>query len=246
MLKLWYYPKGDTYHVVHETTAESGCIDVSGSAEHIAEAMFKGIEVPPICKFKPLPEGPYDVLLADPAWNYVTYSGSGAPARGDQPYDTVPLATLMRLPVQEITAPDCALVMWYLGSHLEQALTLGRMWGFDYKTDLLTWVKTGKTDPDVRPISMGHWSRKQVEQALLFTRGNPKRWDAGVRQLIEVEEHVIHAPKREHSRKPDEQYDRLGRLFGPKARKVELFARYKVEGWDGWGDEYPEDEYGGL
>ena len=46
---------------------------------------------------------------------------------------------------------------------------------------------------------------------------------------------MIFAPKREHSRKPEEQYDRLERLVaGPY---VELFARQSHEGWATWGNE---------
>ena len=73
----------------------------------------------------------------------------------------------------------------------------------------------GKHDPNVRPIGMGKWVRKQVEYSLLFSRGKPSRLEAGVRQLMETGDNVIYAPKREHSRKPDERIDilraRLGR-----------------------------------
>jgi N6-adenosine-specific RNA methylase IME4 len=82
---------------------------------------------------------------------------------------------------------------------------------------------------------MGKWSRKQTEQALLFSRGKPSRLEAGVRQLFESDEHVIFAPKREHSRKPDEQYDRIERLCG--GPYVELFARQSRFDWDSWGNE---------
>lgn len=187
--------------------------------------------------FAGLQRNGYGLILADPAWSWVSYAGKGsAPHRtADEPYKVMTRDDLLALPVADLAAPDCVLIMWTIGSHLDQAIELGRAYGFTYKTDVLVWVKTGKNDPNVRPISMGKWSRKQTETALLFSRGSPSRLDAGVRQLLETDCHVIYAPKREHSRKPDEQYDRIERLCaGPY---VELFARTQRPGWDAWGDE---------
>lgn len=185
----------------------------------------------------PLPSGPYGCILADPPWSWVSYSGKGsAPHRTeDAPYEVLTLDELRALPVAGVAAKDCVLIMWVIGSHLDQAIELGRQWGFTYKTDVFNWVKVGKNDPSVRPISMGKWSRKQTEYALLFTRGKPSRIEANVRQLIESDAHVIYAPKREHSRKPDEQYERIERLcHGPF---LEMFARSTRAGWDAWGNE---------
>jgi N6-adenosine-specific RNA methylase IME4 len=186
--------------------------------------------------FAGLKRNAYGLILMDPPWSFTTYTGQGAPQRTAEPhYPVMGLDDLKSLPVVDLAAKDCALVLWVIGSHLEKAFELGRALGFTYKTDLLTWVKVGKNDPRVRPISLGFWSRKQTEQALLFTRGSPSRLDAGVRQLIETNGHVIHAPKREHSRKPEEQYERLERLVaGPR---VELFARQSRADWTTWGHE---------
>lgn len=187
--------------------------------------------------FKGLRRNAFGLILADPPWPYQTYSGLSIPHRGKtMPYNPMPMDELLAMPVADLAAPDCALCLWTFGAHLEQTLVLGATWGFTYKTDLLVWVKTGKNDPNVRPIGMGHWSRKQAEYMLLFTRGSPKRLDAGVRQLIETNDHVIHAPKpQDHSRKPQDAYGRLERLVaGPR---IELFARQQQPGWTAWGDE---------
>lgn len=191
-----------------------------------------------------IPDGPfagltqngYGVILCDPPWSWVSYAGKGtAPHRtAEEPYATMTAEELLALPVGDLAAKNCALIMWVIGSHIEQAIALGRHWGFEFKSDCLTWVKVGKSDPTVRPIGMGKWTRKQVEQALIFTRGKPKRLSGGVRQLIEADE-VIYAAKREHSRKPVEQYERIESLVaGPY---VELFARERHEEWDAWGDQ---------
>lgn len=181
--------------------------------------------------------GGYGCILADPAWSWVSYAGKGsAPHRTDEdPYEVMSLDEMKALPVADLAADDCVLIMWVIGSHLDQAIELGRHWGFTYKSDAFVWVKTGKNDPAVRPISMGKWVRKQVEYSLLFSRGKPSRLDAGVRQLIETGDNVIYAPKRRHSEKPDEQYERIERLCG--GPYVELFSRKSREGWDAWGNE---------
>jgi len=184
----------------------------------------------------PLPPGKFGLILVDPAWAFTGYNSVGTPHRTEEDhYDVMSLEDMKAIPVADAAADDCALIMWVIGSHLDQALELGRAWGFTYKTDCFTWVKVGKHNPAVRPISMGHWSRKQTEQALLFTRGRPKRIEAGVRQLFETDEHVIFAPKREHSRKPDEQYDRIERLVG--GPYLEMFARTTHPGWSAWGNQ---------
>jgi N6-adenosine-specific RNA methylase IME4 len=40
----------------------------------------------------------------------------------------------------------------------------------------------------------------------------------------------------EHSKKPYDQYSKINRLY-PNAKKLELFARRPVDGWDVWGNE---------
>ncbi len=183
--------------------------------------------------FAGLIQNGYGMIEADPAWSWTSYAGkSSAPHRTEAaPYEVMSLDELKALPVADLAAKDCLLNMWVIGSHLDQAIELGRHWGFTYKSDGLVWVKTGKNDPAVRPIGMGKWVRKQVEYSLLFSRGKPSRNSGGVRQLIETD--VIYAARREHSRKPDERYGRIESLVdGPY---VELFSRTTSPGWHVWG-----------
>lgn len=187
--------------------------------------------------FAGLQQNGYGLIEADPAWGWTSFSGkASAPHRTEEaPYPVMTLDEMKALPVGDLAAKDCLLNMWVIGSHLDQAIELGRHWGFTFRSDGFVWVKTGKHDPSIRPITMGKWVRKQVEYSLLFGRGKPSRLDAGVRQLIETGENVIYAPRREHSRKPDERIERLERLVaGPR---IELFTRQERAGWDAWGNE---------
>lgn len=131
------------------------------------------------------------------------------------------LADMRRLPIRRLAEKDCALFMWVVDSHFPDALKLAKSWGFQFKTCAFVWVKT-QADGSPR-IGMGYWSRKMTEQCWLFTRGSPARVGKGVRQIIE-------APRREHSRKPDEIYERIQALVG--GPYCEIFARQRYEGWD--------------
>jgi N6-adenosine-specific RNA methylase IME4 len=176
-----------------------------------------------------IPSGPFGVILADPPWAFKTWSGKHAtPHRtANDHYVTRKVSALAELPVLASAARDCVLFMWTVDSHIDEAIELGKAWGFKFKTRAFTWRKLTKDRSRAR-ISMGYWTRKQTEICLLFTRGAPKRLSKGVREIID-------APIREHSRKPDEQYERIEALVaGPY---LELFARQTRDGWESWGDQ---------
>lgn len=180
-----------------------------------------------------LPAGPFGCILADPPWAFRTFAGTDAvPTVAADPYPTMTLDDLKAMPVEAVAAPDCALFMWIVGAHLVEALELGAAWGFSYKTDAFIWTKPRGATPDLfqqqHSIGMGYWTRKQAEICLLFTRGKPKRIGKGVRQIIE-------APRREHSRKPDETHQRIMDLVG--GPYLELFAREARPGWTVWGNQ---------
>lgn len=163
----------------------------------------------------------YGAILCDPPWRFTTYDRKKAVAgRAADPYPTMTIGEMCMIPVHEMYARDCVLFMWAVDSHLDQALYLGQQWGFTYKTIGFIWDK-GR-------MGMGFWSRKEAEVCLLFTRGHPKRLSGGVRQ-------IIREPRREHSRKPEGQYQRIVSLVG--GPYLELFARQTRPGWDQWGNE---------
>jgi N6-adenosine-specific RNA methylase IME4 len=185
-----------------------------------------------------LPSGPFGCILADPPWSFLTYGKKRTiPHRGaEEHYGTMTAEELRAMPVADVAARDCALFMWIVDSHLDEALDLGRAWGFAFKTIAFVWCKTtaeehqmGFFPPEtVHRIGMGYWTRKQSELCLLFTRGKPRRLDKGVRQIIQ-------SPRREHSRKPDETFARVEALVG--GPYLELFAREARPGWAAWGNQ---------
>lgn len=167
--------------------------------------------------------GGWSLILADPPWRFKSFDGQSAvPTQGADPYETMTLDDLMAMNVRGIAAKNSLLVMWTIGTHLEMAMRLGKVWGFSFVTDLFVWDKGDK-------IGMGYHTRKQAEICLLFKRGK------GLPVKSHSVRQIIRAPKREHSRKPDEQYAALDALYGTDLRRLELFARHQRPGWTAWG-----------
>jgi N6-adenosine-specific RNA methylase IME4 len=174
----------------------------------------------------------YDVILADPPWEYDDKALAGKRGAGCK-YDLMSDEQLEGLPVGQLAAPDCALLVWATMPKLRNALALIHRWGFEYRTVAFTWVKLNASGIGYF-TGMGHWTRANAELCLLGIRGAPARCDAGVSQIVA-------ARIRQHSRKPDEVYTKIERLFGD-VRRIELFARHRREGWDGSGNEIPEEK----
>jgi len=163
----------------------------------------------------------FGILYADPPWRL----GGG---KGCPPYPCLCTGDICALPVEGIAAPDCALFLWAVYSHLPDALAVIRCWGFTYKTCAFTWVKRTPRDTGFF-LGRGYWTHSNPEVCLLATRGRPERVGTGVANLVV-------SPRREHSRKPDEVRDRIVTVCGDLPR-AELFARQKVPGWSAWGNE---------
>lgn len=195
----------------------------------------------------------YRALLVDVPWQMRMWSdkGRGRCPDGADPrsqqfvarhYETMPLEEVRALPVNHLAADDCILFMWAIDPMLPEAIEMGRHWGFEYRTVAFYWAKMRRVDSRrgevfsdtaerMFPMGTGYWTRANPEPCLLFVRGSPKRLSRAVRKLIV-------APRREHSRKPDETHSRIEALCG--GPYAELFARRHRPGWDCWGDQLEE------
>ena len=144
-------------------------------------------------------------------------------------YTTMDLQEICRLPVSEIVAPRAHLYLWVPNALLAEGMQVMKSWGFTYKTNIV-WYKVRKDGgPDRRGV--GFYFRNVTEMILFGVRGTNVRTLQPARSLP----NMIIARKREHSRKPDEQYGIIERCsWGPY---LELFARCGRPGWHQWGDE---------
>lgn len=180
--------------------------------------------------FDPLPEGPFQVVYADPPWSYrgqVQHGGRdvGYTSSSEAFYDTVAIEDLMTLPVINMRDQQGAVCfMWTAGPILEDSLNLMRAWGFQYKQIAFVWEKAGRINP-------GYYTCTSCEYVLVGThRKIPQpRGARNVRQFHSE-------PRTLHSRKPEEIARRIEEMF-PEQRKIELFARAPREGWAVWGKE---------
>lgn len=165
-------------------------------------------------------------ILADPPWYFRNFSAKGEEKNPVAHYDCMSTDDIAALPVSQLAAPDCALLMWATAPMLPDAISLMSAWGFTFKS-AGAWAKQSKTG-EKWAFGTGYCFRSAAEFFLLGTIGKPKIQSRSVRNLIV-------APVREHSRKPDCQYEMAEQLFeGPY---VELFSRTSREGWQSWGND---------
>lgn len=177
----------------------------------------------------------YNIVYADPPWRFAAWSHRGEGKGASRHYECMTLEDICELPVAEMCAEDAALFLWVVQPMLPEALAVMNRWGFSFRTVAFVWVKMPPTwtqyDRRIKPrLGLGYHTRSGAEQCWLGIRGKGyKRHAQGVEQ-------VLHAPIREHSRKPDEIAARIEALVGEVPR-IELFAREKRQGWDSWGDQ---------
>lgn len=172
----------------------------------------------------------FRTILADPPWRFVNRTGKVAPEhRRLNRYETLTTEDICRLPVAEIAESTAHLYLWTPNALLPDALRVMEAWGFAYKTNLI-WRKVRK-DGGSDGRGVGFYFRNVTEMILFGVRGRNARTLAPGRRQV----NYIESRKREHSRKPDDQYD-LIEACSP-APALELFARGARAGWTYWGDQ---------
>lgn len=173
--------------------------------------------------------GPFSTILADPPWRFMNRTGKVAPEhRRLSRYDTMTTAAIRSLPVAEVATENAHLYLWVPNALIADGLRVMKSWGFTYKSNIV-WAKRRKDGgPDGRGV--GFYFRNVTELILFGVKGKMRTLAPGRRQV-----NMIETRKREHSRKPDEQYDVIEACSpGPY---LELFARYARRGWTSWGIE---------
>jgi N6-adenosine-specific RNA methylase IME4 len=175
----------------------------------------------------------FGTILADPPWQFQNRTGKVAPEHKRlNRYGTMTLDEICALPVQEVAAEPSHLYLWVPNALLPDGLKVMDAWGFKYVSNIV-WEKVRKDgEPDGRGV--GFYFRNVTELLLFGTRGkNARTLDPGRSQV-----NVMRTRKREHSRKPDEQYQIIENCsWGPR---LEMFSRGKRPGWTVWGNQADE------
>lgn len=186
--------------------------------------------------FEGLPYRHFRCIVADPPWQFASNSVEKPGRNARRHYQCMPLADIAALPVERYVAPQAILFMWVTGPFLVEGyhLPVMRAWGFEPSAIGFVWVKLNMrasphffTQKDLFSGG-GFTTRKNAEYVVIGKRGRSVRQDAGVQE-------VIISPRRQHSRKPTESYERIERYCeGPR---LELFGRQQRNGWTVLGNE---------
>ena len=224
LMKIYWTKLREILPIVDKDNYE----DWLDKAEHLSRSdLIEEIKETKRLPVLPLPEGKYNVIYADPAWEYDRTIGQGVAI---EQYELMPLEKIKDLKVNDLAAEDCLLFLWATFPKLIEALEVIKAWGFEYKTVAFTWVKTNKNN-DKPFFGIGSYFKSNAEVCLLATKGEPHKFvkDNSISS-------IIMSPLREHSRKPDEAREMIDRLVGD-IPKIELFSRKKYVNWDNWGNQ---------
>ena len=175
----------------------------------------------------------FKTILADPPWQFQNRTGKVAPEHKRLArYGTMTLDDIKALPVAGAAADTAHLYMWVPNALLPDGLAVLQAWGFHYKSNIV-WQKIRKDGgPDGRGV--GFYFRNVTELLLFGVRGkNARTLQPGRTQV-----NILSTRKREHSRKPDEQFELIQSCSpGPY---LELFARGQRPNWTIWGNQADE------
>ncbi len=177
----------------------------------------------------------FGTILADPPWQFQNRTGKVAPEHKRlNRYGTMTLDEICDLPVGQISADPSHLYLWVPNALLPEGMRVMEAWGFRYISNIV-WHKIRK-DGGSDGRGVGFYFRNVTELLLFGVRGkNARTLDPGRSQV-----NMIQSRKREHSRKPDEQYKIIEECsWGPR---LEMFSRGTRRGWTTCGNQ-ADDSY---
>lgn len=177
----------------------------------------------------------FKTVLADPPWQFQNRTGKVAPEHHRlSRYGTLTLDEIKGLPISSVASDTAHLYLWIPNALLPQGIEVMHAWGFQYKSNIV-WHKIRK-DGGSDGRGVGFYFRNVTELVLFGVRGKNARTLAPGRRQV----NYLCSRKREHSRKPDEQYALIESCSpGPY---LELFARGVRPAWVTWGNQ-ADDSY---
>jgi len=176
----------------------------------------------------------FATVMADPPWRFTNRTGKVAPEHKRLArYPTMELQDICDLPVADHLEDTAHCYLWVPNALLPDGLNVLQAWGFEYKSNII-WHKVRK-DGGSDGRGVGFYFRNVTEVILFGVRGKNARTLAPGRRQV----NLFGTRKREHSRKPDEQYDIIESCsWGPY---LELFGRGKRKNWTVWGNQADDD-----
>ena len=163
--------------------------------------------------------GRYHTLVIDPPWPMEKIERELFPQQHGFDYPTMNEDELVALPIP--ASDDAHVFLWTTQKFLPMALRLLDAWEVRYICTFV-WHKPGGFQPFGLP-------QYNCEFVLYARRGSLRFLDTKALPAC------FSAPRREHSRKPDEFYDLVRRVT--VAPRIDLFSREPRDGFDQWGNE---------
>jgi len=175
----------------------------------------------------PLPSDKYRILYADPPWKYGNAGIIGETdhyGHVERHYPAMSIEELCAMgeEIKAVTEPDAVLFLWVTSPMLEDSFRLIKAWGFKYKTSMI-WDKVKH--------NFGYYCSVRHELLLICTRGS---CTPDGTKLYDSVQSIPRSDK--HSEKPAFFREMIDELY-PHGKRLELFAREWVEGWEIWGNE---------
>jgi len=177
-----------------------------------------------------LPEGIFDVIMADPPWSYDQAASLKTQIETGH-YFTLNVQEIIEYQdksgklITDLFAENAVLFLWATNPKLRQALEVMEGWSFVYKTNAC-WNKIKHTYG-----KMGYWFLGQHELLLVGIKGkfSPPLAEKRLPSLFTEE-------RRKHSQKPDWAAEMIEYYF-PDHKWLSLFERTERAGWMSWGTE---------
>ena len=175
----------------------------------------------------PLPKGKYNIIYADPPWDY------GGPEQHGKfetvqdktlksYYPPMSLKKICELPIPNLTAKEAVLFLWVTSPFLKKSFEVIEAWDFEYKTSFV-WNKIKH--------NVGHYNSVRHEFLLIATKGSYKPDHKKLYNSVQSIERT------KHSRKPEKFRQIIDDIYR-KGKRIELFRRgKKIKNWDVWGHE---------
>lgn len=168
--------------------------------------------------------GTYSTIVIDPPWNVQKIERDNRPNQTNElDYPTMSLDELVAFGeiVNGCASEHAHLFMWTTQKWLPPAIDLLKAWDWKYVLAMV-WHKNGGPQPFGLP-------QYNCEFCLYARKGSPEFAD------VKAFNTCFNAPRREHSRKPNEFYALIKRVTHDG--RIDIFSREKRDGFAQYGNE---------
>ena len=168
--------------------------------------------------------GKYRTIIIDPPWTVrnnfrdLRFYRMGKPMQ----YSLMSDNEIMDFPINSFAANNCDLFLWAITSKIPLCFKILENWKFRY-VDFIAWDKEIGT-----PVNGIY---RKVEWVIYAYRGK-----MGINKRGKFIPSLIREKRTYHSRKPNIFYEIL--RDNTHEPRIDIFAREKRDGFDGWGNEY--------